>query len=69
MGDEPAPSLGILEGRKRKTAAYWFSKVTPVDTFSFSGGRLCFRDVAPHYRLARDKGRTMRPVGIWHEEV
>lgn len=35
-----------LYARARKTAAYWYGQVNPLDQFSIAGGQLCFDDLA-----------------------
>lgn len=40
-----------LIARQRKTAAYWFSQVAPLDRFSVEAGRLCFEDLSVRYKL------------------
>jgi hypothetical protein len=50
-----------LIGRQRKIVRYWFSRVTPLDSFAIRGNRspaLCFEDLALSVGLQEDDGST-----------
>lgn len=44
--------VGVLVGRQRKTARYWFDRIAPIDAPRFEHGRLCVRDLAVAHDLA-----------------
>jgi hypothetical protein len=48
-----------LVARQRKTAAYWFARVTPLDRFTVKQGALCFSDLALEYQLTGSRNRVL----------
>ena len=40
-----------IVARQRKTAAYWFAHVNPLDGFTMTGPKLCFDDLAVKYHF------------------
>ncbi|MFA5168918.1 MAG: hypothetical protein WC530_10370, partial [Candidatus Omnitrophota bacterium] len=49
--------------RRDNIARYWLSRANPLDGFSFSGGKLSFKDLAVEYGMAPEEGN------IYHIEV
>lgn len=53
--------LETLRARQRKTARYWFRKLTPIDRFDVTStgdnAALCFTDLAGHYGLRKGERR------------
>ena len=49
--------------RRNKIAHYWLSRANPLDEFSFSGGKLSFKDLAVEYGMASKEG------SVYHVEV
>ena len=49
--------------RRDIIARYWFSRANPLDGFSFSGGKLSFKDLAVEYGMASKEGT------VYHLEV
>jgi len=47
-----------LTERRDKIARYWFSRANPLDGFSFSGGKLSFKDLAVEYGFASKEGNV-----------
>jgi hypothetical protein len=45
--------------RQRATGAYWFSRVNPLDRFTFTAGSLCFEDLMLTYELGRPGEQTI----------
>jgi hypothetical protein len=53
----------ILSERRDTIARYWFFRANPLDGFSFSGGKLSFRDLAVKYGFSPQEGT------VYHIEV
>jgi len=50
----------VLVERQRKTGAYWFARVNPLDGFQLVGGDLCFQDLWLSYGLGQAAGTRYR---------
>lgn len=46
--------------RRDRIVRYWFSRVNPLDGFSFSGGKLSFKDLAVEQGVAPKEGTVYR---------
>jgi hypothetical protein len=51
--------VDTLVARQRKTGAYWFARVNPLDRFAIENGALCFDDLWLTYGLG-DRAATTR---------
>jgi hypothetical protein len=52
-----------LIDRRDRIASYWFSRGNPLDGFSFSSGKIAFKD------LAVDHGFSSKEGSVYHVEV
>lgn len=62
---------GILIERRNTIARYWFSRANPLDEFSFSDGKLSFKDLAVDYGFASKEGTvySLEVAGNGQKEV
>lgn len=61
--------VGVLVGRQRKTARYWFDRIAPIDAPRFEHGRLCVRDLAVAHDLATAPRSYAATIYDWHGTV
>jgi hypothetical protein len=52
--------VDALIARQRKTAAYWFDRVNPVDEIHAAGSELCFKDLSIVYGFKQARNTRYR---------